>query len=294
MDGLLDLKRRIKSIGNTRQVTKAMEAVSASKMRKSTSRAVSARTYAEHMRSFSQRVQRSEFHHPLLKMRSVKSVLGILITSDRGLCGGLNSAVSRLFTAKLSEYAAQDVAVRVIGIGKKGNHLLKRNGISPEAAYEGFSNQADSKQLHSIATYIIEEYTAERIDEVVVGYTHFQSSIRQVPALRHLLPISREDLMKSTDESANATSIETDQLLEPAPELVLQALLPRLVHVELYQVLLESLASEHSARMMAMHNATDSASTMIDELTLTYNQARQAAITQEIAEIVAGRLALSN
>lgn len=300
MDGLLDLKRRIKSISSTRQVTKAMEAVSASKMRKSTERAVSARSFAEQIRSFGKRVKGAELHHPLLNVREVKSALGILITSDRGLCGGLNSGVARAFTVKCSEYAASGVGVRVIGIGKKGNILLKRSGISPDVAYEGFSDPANSKQLHSIATYIIEEYTAERIDEVFVGYTHFQSSMRQTPELRQILPITREDLAQSgrsgmsEDESFRASHIVSDRLLEPTPEHVLQALLPRLIHVELYQVLLESLASEHSARMMAMHNATDSASSMIDELTLTYNQARQAAITQEIAEIVAGRLALSN
>ncbi len=296
MDGIQDLKRRIKSIKSTKQVTKAMEAVSASKMRKATALAVNARSYTHGLWDVVSRMHASGVTHPLLNERTVQKSLGILIASDRGLCGGLNTAVIKLFLSETGARQEKNITIEPLGIGKKANNAIRKSlSLNLQYAYEGFTDHPDFREIQSISRLAQQQFLNKEIDEVFVAYTDFQSSIRQVPKIHPLLPLRLNHATKNGDDNANGLqNLNAEFLFEPNPEQVFNTLLPRMLEMTLYQLLLESAASEHSARMLAMHNATDSAEEMIDELTLTYNQVRQASITQEIAEIVAGRLALSH
>lgn len=295
MDGIQDLKRRIKSIKSTKQVTKAMEAVSASKMRKATAMAVNARSYTQGLWDVVGRIHASGVTHPLLQERKAKKSLGILIASDRGLCGGLNTAVIKLFLRETQARQEQGTAIEPLGIGKKANNAIRRqSSLNLQYAYEGFTDRLDFSEVQSIARLAQQQFLNKEIDEVFVAYTDFQSSIRQVPKMHRLLPLQLPEAPEENGDRKNGLSnLSAEFLFEPNPEHVFNTLLPRMLEITLYQLLLESAASEHSARMLAMHSATDNATDMIDELTLTYNQVRQASITQEIAEIVAGRLALA-
>lgn len=292
MDGIQDIKRRIKSIKSTKQVTKAMEAVSASKMRKATAQAVNARSYTHHLGQIVGRIHASSVTHPLLSTRKIRKSLGILIASDRGLCGGLNAAVTKQFLRETQSRQDLGITIEPLGIGKKANSAIRRQEqLNLQYAYEGFTDRPDFHEVQSIARLAQEQFLAKEIDEVFIAYTDFQSSLRQVPKTHILLPLQVNAANDPEQEIPN--NHETEFLFEPDPQKVFNTLLPRMLEITLYQLLLESAASEHSARMLAMHSATDNATDMIDELTLTYNQVRQASITQEIAEIVAGRLALA-
>jgi F-type H+-transporting ATPase subunit gamma len=297
MDGLHDLKRRIKSTRNTRQMTRAMEAVSASKMRRAVERAVSSRSYSHTISSIVRELRQHDgLQHPLLAVRPVHRSVGIVITSDRGLCGGFNTSVIRAFTRAVAQRESQGTTIEIIGVGKKGAIQLRRLNKILTEAYEKWSDQPDVVGIRGLMTQLILRYTRKEIDEVFVAYTDFRSALQQVARVQRLLPVGLDPLEFKTDHDA-ASVDETHEswqefLFEPSRKTVLELLLPRLLEVELFQLLLESSASEHSSRMLTMRNATNNAQDMINELTLTYNQVRQAAITQEIAEIAAGRAAL--
>lgn len=292
--GLQDIKRRIKSVSSTRQVTKAMEAVSASKMRKSVQRALTSRNYSSLGWQLIQNLARvsDESKHPLLnKRQEIKNILVIFITSDKGLCGGLNSQVIRQLMNFFKTHT--DKNIEVLAIGKKGQRILKKINKNVIGAYDKLSEQPTLKALQPIARTALEGYVSGKYDQVQIIFTDFKSALAQKPLTRQLLPLINMDELVGADQDKTAEKKDiTEYIFEPDPERLLEFVLPRLLEVQIYQALLESSASEHSSRMLAMRNATDSATEMIKALNLNYNQARQASITQEIAEISAGSAAL--
>ncbi len=295
-----ELKRRIKGIANTKKVTKAMELVAASKMRRAVQSALATRDYS--LRAWELLTNLAEVTdanlHPLLTRRAVKRGLLVVFTSDRGLAGGLNAQVIRqaLEAAKAFGAAPFDV----VSIGQKGQDALVRSGLSLVATFKNPARQPTLADILPIARIAIDGYISGQYDLVQIVSTDYLSPISQKPRQRTVLPISRQDLMASIEaissmhESVKQTAeFElTEYLFEPTPDAVLEAMLVRLVEVQLYQALLEATASEHASRMVAMRNATDAATDLIDELTLDFNKARQAGITQDLAEISASRAAL--
>lgn len=292
------INRRIKSVVNTKKITKAMELVAASKMRKAVAAVLSSRPYAQMAWSLVSRLeQRGEDTHPLLAESKSERTLAILVTSDRGLCGGFNAQVLRV----ASEFvrARSQGSVDFISIGKRGEAWIKRRRLPLKASFGDVlaGGAPPVTKIRPLARLARNGFVNGDYGEVAVIYTDFVSSILQKPRHKTLLPLKRDselgEVAGHNEIHSNATSTE-EYLFEPDPRTVLDQLLPRVAEAQLYQALLESLASEHSARMLAMKNATDSATDMIDDLRLSFNQARQAGITQEIAEISAGRAALAN
>lgn len=312
------IKRRIKSVGNTKKITKAMEMVSAAKMRRAVEAALDTRTYAQLAQELLvklSKVQKDKL--PLLALRPVKRLLVILITSNKGLCGSFNSNIIKKTAAQLIDpknigkhriqngdiiEPSSEMSVDVIGIGKKGAQFAKKMGYNLIASYSDFSDTPGFNDIYPIAKLVIGKYEQKHYDKIVVAYTDYKSAISQIAKLRQVLPVSEVDLEKMLHDlddrevsNVEGTILEIDDyLFEPNTEEVLKIILPRLVETQIYQAVLESAASEHSARMMAMRNASDSAEDMIKELNLNFNKARQAGITQEIAEIAGGAAALGN
>jgi len=310
------IKSRIKSIGNTQKITKAMEMVSAAKMRKAVESALRTRTYAMlawELLTHLSREARAEV--PLLAVRPVERLLVVLFTSNRGMCGSFNANIikktgallkepknisrHRIFDTEIS--SSENVMVDVVGVGKKGAEFAKKMGYNLIASFSEFSDTPSAMDVMPIARLVIEAYEQKKYDKVVVAYTDFRSAILQLAKLRQVLPISEFDLEKMLSDIDRGGRLEmvekrkidlSEALYEPNPDAVLSVILPRLVETQIYQAALESSASEHSARMMAMRNASDAAEDMIKELKLNYNKARQAGITQEIAEIAGGAAAL--
>jgi F-type H+-transporting ATPase subunit gamma len=299
------IKRRIKSVTNTRKITKAMELVAASKMRKAVSSVLATRPYAEAawaaVGEISRTSPKDAALHPLLAPRAeVKRVLLVVFTSDRGLCGGFNAQIIKEVTAFLKRNDAQAAApeVDVIAVGKKGQGALLRLKRKIIAAFAGLTNAPRFAEVRTIADLATRDFVAGTYDAAFIAFTDYRSALVQKPLVRQLLPITQIGELGSVGEAvavgreAAAQGTAIDYTFEPSPQEVLNQMLPRLVEAQVWQALLESAASEHSARMMAMRTASDSASEMIDDLTLTYNQARQAGITREIAEISSGKAAL--
>jgi F-type H+-transporting ATPase subunit gamma len=288
MSNTIALKRRIKSIKNTKQITKAMELVAASKMKKAQEYAVSSRDYREAAKSILSRLSHvSDLStHPLFEKRKVKIKSVIVITSDRGLAGAYNSNVFRHIAKKARDDQSEGVKLEVIAIGRQASHFLPRiKDIKTVAAYPMFIAKPNEVEIRNIANPIFKKFLNKEIDAVEVVYTDFISNINQQVKTVALLPT---EISKTEKVSKLEVAI-----FEPAIEDAVEDISKRLLQVQLWQALLESLASEHSMRMMAMKNATDNANDIIDDLTLEYNTARQAAITQEIAEIVGGAEAIS-
>lgn len=302
------IRRRIKSVTNTRKITKAMELVAASKMRRAIASVLATRPYAEAAwRAVAEIAKVSDpALHPLLaKAREKRSgrVLLVVFTSDRGLCGGFNAQLLREVAAFLR--ATKD-ELDIIAVGKKGQGALLRMQKRIIAAFADLTNNPRITDVRTIADIAIADFVGQKYDAVHVAFTDYRSALVQRPIVRQLLPIVRIGELGTVEEAAAGKPLERsggtegppgeegtyEYLFEPSPEQVLDMMLPRLVESQVYQALLESSASEHSARMMAMRSASDAASDMIDDLTLTYNQARQAGITREIAEISSGKAAL--
>ena len=301
------IRRRIKSITNTRKITKAMELVAAAKMRKAIASVLATRPYADAAwRAVEEIAKRADAAaHPLLRQKNAAGrTLLILFTSDRGLCGGINSRM----TKKVLEFlrGRDPRQVDFAAIGKKGQQMLSRRGLNLTA---GFSNPAHNPRLTEIfpvAKLAMNEFIAGTYGSVHLAFTDYRSSLVQEPLVRQLLPLAQRagelgaigDALAaqpgehSGGEAFKIAAAGGEYLFEPSPEAVLNTMLPRLVETQIYQALLESLASEHSARMLAMRSASDSANDMISLFTLMLNQARQAGITMEIAEISSGKAAL--
>lgn len=315
------IKRRIKSVKNTKKITKAMEMVSAAKMRRAVEAALQTRTYATLARELMDHLAYiDEPNFPLLKIRPVKKVLVVLMSSNRGLCGSFNSNIFKRAQEILSDrenlarhriagtedvLPEGDVHIDIVGIGKKSAAFAKKYGYDLVGVYDNLNDKPEIESILPISKMIIDAYTAGEYDKVVVAYTDYKSSLSQEAKVRQLLPLSEHELEKmivGAGKESDDTSVEErnvdfpieSYLFEPDVEEIVSYVLPRLVEIQLFQALLESAASEHSARMMAMRNASEAAVDMINSLNLSYNKARQAAITQEIAEIAGGAAALSS
>lgn len=283
------LKSRITSVKNTRQITKAMELVSASKMRRAQEYAVRSRAFRNLARHILKRLNEVTdlSAHPLYRVRPVKRRLFLVITSDRGLAGAYNSNVLRRFTAGLKKDQEAGVKSSVILVGRKGVGVVSRvQGLEVIAAYDHFPEQPTANDIRPIMDTIIEQYKNERVDAVDVIYTDYISSVSQEVKVDSLLPaVFRQ-------QTSDAAREPEEVIIEPSPEVVLEQVTERLIEAQLTQDFLEAQASEQSMRMMAMKNATDNANELVDDLTLEFNTARQAAITQELAEITGGAEAI--
>ena len=279
-----EIKRRIRSVKNIAQVTKAMEAVSASKMRRAQQQVLATRPYAqkaqEVLNFLAYLPANRELLHPLLQERPVERVLMILITADRGLAGGFNSHMIRKalhFADDLGKPATW------ITVGRKGRDYMGRYGYPIIAEFTKLGDRPTSLDVAPIARVATEEFTSERVDAVYLCYTDFINVLRQVPTVKQLLPI---EPVKPT------VKWSPDYIFEPDPETILNLVLHRFVELQILQALYESIASEHAARMVAMRNATEAALELVDVLTLSYNKARQERITKEIMDIAGGAEAL--
>ncbi len=291
--GSRDIQRRLKSVRNIKKITRAMELVAASKMRKSVNRVLASRAYADaawHMvMDLIPKVDPSQ--HPLLAERPVHKAAIVVIGSNRGLCGAFNmNTVSKALDLMKTEgwSAAQ---TDFITFGKKGAQILGSLKKNVVADYAKDDVTEMVSEVLPVSAEIIKGFLTKKYDVVCLAYTDFKSSLRQEPRIRHLLPLIKPShflgQIGANQDPMPAAAHFSEFMFEPSRDMVLEALLPRLIEVQVYQAVLESEASEHSARMMAMHNATDAATDMIDGLSLAFNQARQAGITAELAEITA-------
>ncbi len=277
------IRSRIKSVSNTKKITKAMELVSAAKMRRAVMLATAARRYAglgaELLKNLSALGAAAE--HPYFRRaKELKKVLCIVIGSDRGLCGAYNSSLIRLLDIKMAAYPQVEYLVA----GRHAELALRRAGRTIIASFPGLTNAPRAAAVRPIVSLAENEFSGGAYDAVFIVSTDYVSALRQIPAVKELLPLR--------PAGAAAGKFSTDTLFEPDPSTVLEYTLPRFLEATVYQAVLEAAASEHSARMMSMRSATDAAGDMISDLTFTLNQARQSAITSEIAEISAGRAAL--
>lgn len=289
MPSLIDMRRRIRSVRNTQQITKAMKMISAARLRKSQERAFNARPYAGLLReTLAGIASRSQgLKHPLLVERPQERITVLVLTGDRGLCGAFNTNILRATERFLAEHS--DKQITVVPIGRKSRDYVRRRGMNVEQEYTGIYAKLDYSHAKTIAGQLIADYTEGKTDGVYVIYNEFKSVISQKLTVAQLLPLKA----LSTDADSPAEgAVQIDYIYEQPPQEMLNTLLPRNVEVQIFGALLESTAAEHAARMTAMDAATSSAGDMIDSLTLTMNRIRQAAITKEIIEIVSGAAAI--
>jgi F-type H+-transporting ATPase subunit gamma len=287
MPGSKEIRTKIKSVQNTRKITKAMEMVAASKMRKAQARMRAARPYGEKIRNVAAHISHAnpEYRHPFLVTRdTVKKIGIILITTDKGLCGGLNTNVQRLALTKMKEWEAEGESFEVCCIGNRGLGFMQRLGANIVSQITQLGDRPPMEKLVGVIKVMLDGYTQDRFDRVMIFYTKFINTMKQEPVAEQLLPLAGEKL--GVPEGA------WDYIYEPEAKVVLDQVLMRYIEHIIYQALSENLASEQSARMVAMKAASDNANNVIDELTLIYNKSRQAAITQELSEIVAGAAAV--
>ncbi|HLT27163.1 MAG TPA: F0F1 ATP synthase subunit gamma [Zeimonas sp.] len=289
MAGSKEIRTKIKSVQNTRKITKAMEMVAASKMRKAQDRMRQARPYADKVRNIAAHLADAnpEYRHPFLVVREQQRNVGVIVvTTDKGLCGGLNTNVLRAVTGKLRELESAGAGVQVTAIGNKGFGFLQRIGAKVVSHAVQLGDTPHLDRLIGPVRVQLEAYERGEIDAVYIAYTRFINTMKQEPMLEQLLPLSSERLQEDTREYS------WDYLYEPDAQSVLDELLLRYIESLVYQAVAENMASEQSARMVAMKSASDNAKKVIDDLQLSYNKARQAAITKELSEIVGGAAAV--
>jgi len=282
-----EIRTKIKSVENTRKITKAMEMVAASKMRKAQERMLKARPYGEKIRRVAGNLSHalSEYKHPFLEKRDqIKKVGIILVTSDKGLCGGLNTNVLRQLVNKMRELDGKNVKVQVTAIGSKGLAFLQRNGSDLVSEVVGLGDNPHIDALIGPIKVQIDAFHAGEIDELHIAYTRFVNTMRQEPVVEQLLPLS--------GDAVGSAETSWDYVYEPDAKSVIDDLLVRYLEALVYQSVAENIASEQSARMVAMKAASDNAKNVIEELKLVYNKTRQAAITKELSEIVSGAAAV--
>jgi len=287
MPGTKEIRNKIKSVQNTRKITKAMEMVSASKMRKAQERMRATRPYGEKIRNVAAHISHAnpEYRHPFLVDRdSVKGVGLILITTDKGLCGGLNTNVQRMVLNSYKEWRAQGEQIEVCCLGNKGLGFMQRLGANVVSQVVQLGDRPQLDKLIGAVRVMLEGYVENRFDRVMIAYTRFINTMKQEPVMEQLLPLSGERM--------GAPEGAWDYLYEPEAQSVLEQVLTRYIEWIIVQALAENMASEQSARMVAMKAASDNADTLIDELTLIYNKNRQAGITKELSEIVGGAAAV--
>jgi F-type H+-transporting ATPase subunit gamma len=290
-----DIRRRIRSVQNTRKITRALELVAASKLRRAQARIEDMRPYADRMLELmagTARASTSVRGLPLLRQRDVRTVAVVPIMGDRGLSGPFNSQVLRRALAAGRQLQSEGKQVRWVGVGRRGVGSLRFRRLELSGEFAGFTDDPRYADAQAIAHKVIELYTEEEVDRVVVIYNRFESALTQRVTEQELLPLS-EALLETDQDERQEDALRGDFIFEPEPEEILERLLPVYVETELYRALLESAASKHGAQMTAMRNASKNAGELIDNLTLAMNRARQAEITQEILEVVAGADALT-
>jgi F-type H+-transporting ATPase subunit gamma len=295
MASVQDIKRRVRSVRNTRKITKAMELVAAARLRRAQARIEAMRPYADRMLELmagTARASTSLRGLPLLQRRDVETVAIVAITGDRGLAGAFNAQVLRRAFALERSLRRDGKTVRWLVVGRKGASTLRFRRYQVEQAWTGLGDRPGYNDAQAVAHRLAELYVEGEVDRVVVVYNHFVSPLVQRVTEQDVLPIS-EDVLERGEEDAHERALRGDFIYEPEPEEILKRLLPVYLETELFRALLESAASEHGARMTAMRNASKSAGELIDSLTLAMNRARQAEITQEILEVVAGADALN-
>lgn len=284
-----EIRTKIKSVQNTQKITRAMEMVAASKMRKAQDRMRAARPYAEKIRAVAAHMSRAhpEYKHPFLLPRpTVRRVGIVLVTSDKGLCGGLNTNVLRKVVAQMKEWDGAGVETDICTLGNKGLGFMQRVGANIVSQSVGLGDTPHLEKLIGPVQVMLSAFSEGRIDALYIAYNRFINTMKQEPLLEQLLPLSGEKL------ATEAAAGYWDYLYEPDAKSVVDALLMRYVEALVYQTVAENMASEQSARMVAMKAASDNAGNVIEELRLMYNKSRQAAITKELSEIVAGAAAV--
>jgi len=287
MATLRDIKRRIKAVQSTSKITKAMKMVSAAKFRKAQQRMFELRPYAERMGNIlSSLAGGAEGEiHPLLAVRPRKNVEVLVITSDRGLCGAFNTNILKAGTKHIAELKKEGFEVGISCVGRKARDYFKRRNVELKSSWTGISGKISYANAQEIAGNIIEKYTDETVDEVILIYNEFKSAIAQKVVIAKLLPLAPIETSEETLPVYNF-------IYEPSKQEIFSRLVPKNVEIQIFRALIESQASEEAARMAAMENATKSANDMISSLTLQYNKARQATITKELMDIVGGVEAL--
>jgi len=287
MPGTKEIRVKIKSVQNTRKITKAMEMVAASKMRKAQERMRHARPYGEKIRNVAAHISHAnpEYRHPFLVTRdSIKRVGLIVITTDKGLCGALNTNLLRQVLTRYKAWQAEGEAVDACCIGNKGLGFMQRLGANIVSQAVQLGDRPQMDKLIGTIKVMLDGYTTDRFDRLMIGYTRFINTMKQEPVIEQLLPLSGERL--------GAPESVWDYLYEPEAKEVLDQVMTRYIEAIIFQAVAENMASEQSARMVAMKAASDNAATLIDELTLVYNKNRQAGITKELSEIVGGAAAV--
>ncbi len=292
MAGSKEIRTKIKSVQNTRKITKAMEMVAASKMRKAQERMRAARPYADKIRNVAAHMAEAnpEYRHPFLVKRETMASAGVIVvTTDKGLCGGLNTNVLRLVVAKFKELEAAGATIQVSAIGNKGFGFMNRLGAKLVSHVIGLGDTPHLEKLIGAVKVQLDAYEKGEVDAVYLAYTKFINTMKQEAVVEQLLPLTSDKL---TQTAAEKQAYSWDYIYEPDAQSVVDELLVRYVEALVYQAVAENMASEQSARMVAMKSASDNAKSVIGELQLSYNKARQAAITKELSEIVGGAAAV--
>ncbi|SNR80948.1 ATP synthase F1 subcomplex gamma subunit [Methylobacillus rhizosphaerae] len=291
MAGSKEIRSKIKSVENTRKITKAMEMVAASKMRKAQERMRMARPYAEKIRNVTAHLSQanSEYRHPfIVKREKVANVGLIVVSSDKGLCGGLNTNVLRMSLNQMNAWENEGKKIAVSAIGNKGFTYLNRVNADVKSHVTGLGDTPSLEKLIGSIKVMLDAYIAGEIDQLHICYTRFINTMKQEPVMEQLLPLSGDKL----DTTTKTAQGPWDYIYEPEANVVIDELMTRYIESIIYHAVAENMASEQSARMVAMKAASDNAKTVIGELKLVYNKARQAAITKEISEIVGGAAAV--
>ena len=287
MPGTKEIRVKIRSVQNTRKITKAMEMVAASKMRKAQERMRHARPYGEKIRNVAAHISHAnpEYRHPyLIERDTVKGVGLIVITTDKGLCGALNTNLLRMVLAQYREWQAQGEAIEVCALGNKGLGFMQRLGAKIVSQAVQLGDRPQMEKLIGAVKVMLDGYTANRFDRLMLAYTRFVNTMKQEPVIEQLLPLAGERL--------GAPESVWDYIYEPEARGVLDQVMTRYIEALIFHAVAENMASEQSARMVAMKAASDNAADLIDELTLIYNKNRQAGITKELSEIVGGAAAV--
>lgn len=300
MAGAKEVRTKIRSVQNTQKITRAMEMVAASKMRKAQERMKKARPYGDKIRNVAAHMSRasSEYKHPFLVERDTVKRIGIIVvTSDKGLCGGLNTNILRLALAKIKEWEGEGEQIEVCCIGNKSLGFMTRLGANVVSNVVGLGDAPHLEKLIGAVKVILDGYNEDRFDQVFIFYTRFINAMKQEPIMEKLLPLSDAQLQGSEGKEGDSKHHEGaagtwDYIYEPDAKTVIDDIMVRYIEALIYQSLTENIASEQSARMVAMKAASDNAGDVISELTLIYNKTRQAAITKELSEIVAGAAAV--
>lgn len=290
MAGSREIRNKIKSVKNTQKITRAMEMVAASKMRKAQDRMKKARPYGEKIRNVAAHMSKAntEYRHPFLIERDTVKRIGIIVvTSDKGLCGGLNTNVLRRALSEMKKWQTEGEEIEVCCIGNKGLGFMSRVRANIISQVIGLGDTPDMERLIGAVKVVLDGYTEDRFDRVYIVYNRFVNTMKQEPVMEKLLPLTDDKM-----QSESSSKVTWDYIYEPEAKPVIDDVMVRYVEALIYQAVTENMASEQSARMVAMKAASDNAGNVIDELTLIYNKSRQAAITKELSEIVGGAAAV--